>query len=179
MYNNESTRKYKVTNIWKTVVNDGLVFKSSKNRRENNYFSTLLNPALPLVSKKDPIHETTFQVHDCGHFCILELIYTGYETSELQQLVYIAFRMISEAVTMMIADVLFIHALKMQGIEYDFDSRKIYPLYSSSNLDFDRDGIVPTLEKLIRANVDLALKGNDTKFKKIASKEALKTFKDK
>ncbi|KAG2377686.1 hypothetical protein C9374_009202 [Naegleria lovaniensis] len=179
LYNNESTAKYKVTNIWKTVANEGIVLKSAINRRQYNYFSTLLNPALPLVSKKDPIHETTFQVHDCGHFLILELVYTGYETTDLHKLVYITFRMISEAVTMMIADILFIHALKQQGIEYDFDSRKIYPLYSSSNLDFDRDGIVPTLEKLVRANVDYALKGDDTKFRAIASEPVLKTFKDK
>jgi hypothetical protein len=174
------TAKYRIKNVTDTVVNEGVIFKSAANRRHNNYFNTLLNPALPLVSKKDAVHEATFMMHDIGHFLIRELIFTGYETTEIEKLVFIAYRMISEATTMMYADVLFTHALKQNNVEYDFIARKIYPLYTTSNLDFDRDGILETLEKLVRANVDLALKGDDSKFRELGTSEkALSEFKEK
>jgi inosine/xanthosine triphosphate pyrophosphatase family protein len=42
---NENTIKYNITKMFQKVSNSGIVFKSSKNRREKNYFSTVVNPA--------------------------------------------------------------------------------------------------------------------------------------
>eukprot|EP01080_Neovahlkampfia_damariscottae_P005368 gene5368-9176_t len=167
LFTNEWTEKFKLSNMFEEMANRGVVFKSSKNRREKNYFSTLVNPAIPLVAKRDRVHQSTFMAHDLGHFHILELLYTGEEETELQKLVYITYRMISEAATMMIADVLFAESLKRSKIEYEYQQRKIHPLYSESNLDIDRDGVVNVLKKLIKANVEFCCKGNEEEWKKL------------
>jgi hypothetical protein len=110
------------------------------------------------------------------------LLFTGEETTELQRLVYITYRMISEAATMMIADVLFAESLKRSNVEYEYKARKIHPLYSESNLDIDRDGVVFVLKKLIKANVDFCCKGEDAEWRKILGENfdsVFGTFKDK
>lgn len=68
LFNNEWARKFGLYNVFMDVTNQGVVFKSSKNRRQGNYFSTLLNPAIPLVAKRDRVHEATFMAHDIGHY---------------------------------------------------------------------------------------------------------------
>jgi hypothetical protein len=141
----------------------------------------LLNPAIPLVSKRDRVHEATFMAHDIGHYYILELIYTGYEDTELQRLVYITYRMISEAVTMVIADMMFIDSLKRSGVQYDFDARKIYPLFKATGFDFEKDNVLTVLYQLCKANVEYCCKGNDSLWSQLCkdSEQALTTFKDK
>ena len=115
--------------------------------------------------------------HDLGHFHILELLYTGEEETDLQKLVYITYRMISEAATMMIADVLFAESLKRSNVEYEYYQRKIHPLYSESNLDIDRDGVVFVLKKLIKANVEFCCKGNEEEWKNLLGDNFEKVFK--
>ncbi len=67
--------------------------------------------------------------------------------------------MMSEAITLVLADVLFVHALKIGGIHYDWTKRKIYPLFSQKfnlnaminernmNLDLDK------VKQIMYANV--------------------------
>ena len=55
LFSNEWTDKFKLGNMFQEMSNRGVVFKSSKNRREKNYFSTLVNPAIPLVAKRDRV----------------------------------------------------------------------------------------------------------------------------
>lgn len=92
--------------------------------------------------------------------------------------------MISEAVTMMMADVMFIDTLKRSGVEYDFNSRKIYPLFQATGLDFERDGVLPALYKLCKANVAYCCKGDDTLWRELVKnhpqgEQVLHNFKDK
>ncbi len=53
------------------------------------------------------IHELTFMAHDFGHFTIPDLVYVGND-STLHRRAYIAWRMVSEATTMSLADMLFV-----------------------------------------------------------------------
>ena len=78
-----------------------------------------MNAGLPLIAKKDPIHELTFMFHDFGHFLMKDLIFTGID-SPLHRQVYIASRMISEAATIMLADGVFVDTLQRSSLDYDF-----------------------------------------------------------
>jgi hypothetical protein len=66
LFTNKWTHQFKLHNMFQEMSNRGVVFKSSKNRREKNYFSTLVNPAVPLVAKRDRVHQSTFMAHDLG-----------------------------------------------------------------------------------------------------------------
>jgi hypothetical protein len=88
--------------------------------------------------------------------------------------------MISEAVTMMIGDILFVYTLKKSGFEYDYSARKIFPLYEKSNLDFEKDGVLNVLLKLIKANVEFCCKGNESYWREIVNDQTVfETFKTK
>lgn len=116
-------------NLLTHVLNEGIFFKGADTRLEANYWQPGLNAGLPLIAKKDSIHETTFMFHDFGHFLMKDLIYTGVNTS-LHRHVYMIHRMMSESITIMLADGLFVHSLKLNpDLNYDFTTRKIYPLF--------------------------------------------------
>lgn len=157
--------KYHLDELLANVVNSGLFFKSAKNRREKNYWLPGLNAGIPLVPKKDPIHEISFMFHDFTHFLMPDLIYDGVDNS-LNKKVYILYRMMSEAVSLCIADMLFVDTLSESSYSYDFSLRKIYPLFKDLDLDltnhFEQD-----LKRLLYANVHYALDGNDQYFKEL------------
>lgn len=58
---------------------------------------------LPYTPKKDAVHEITYLAHDVGHFTVPDLIFTG-KASPNARRTYIAWRLMSEAVTMTMAD---------------------------------------------------------------------------
>lgn len=122
-YNNPYAIKYGFKNLQMHVLNFGVFFRAARNRRQNNYWNPGLNGGIPLTKKRDEIHELTFMAHDFGHFAIPDLIYVG-NNSIHHRRAYIAWRMISEATTMALADMLFVDSLKQHGVDYDFDTRR-------------------------------------------------------
>lgn len=117
-------------NIFKCAMNQGAYFKSAGTRREGSFFCPGLG-GIPLTAKpKDRIHEITYQTHDISHHCIPDLVFTG-NTSDLSRKVYIAYRLMSECFTLVIADMLFVSAMLKSGINYEtVNMRKIYPLFT-------------------------------------------------
>jgi hypothetical protein len=55
---------------------------------------------------------------DVGHFNVPDLINTGTPT-DMKRRVYLAWRILSEAVTMTQADMVFIDGVRASGVEYD------------------------------------------------------------
>ena len=181
--------------VFITVANQAF-FRAAKTRREVNYWCPGLNAGIPFVAKKDPIHEVTFMAHDFGHFLIPDLIYTG-NTSSLARKIYILYRMMSEATTLVFADMLFVETLRKSGYDYDWSKRKIHPLFLATGLDpfssNDRDSFFSAFRKLLEANVAYCLLGDDSKYVKLIrdaglvpmdrydgnSCEALENFKEK
>ena len=105
--------------------------------------------------------------HDFGHFAIPDLIFIG-NNSVRHRKAYIAWRMASEATTMALADMLFVDSLCKSGVQYDFNTRKIYPLFLDLNIDFlEKSKFVENLKKVIRANFDYCLTGEDAKYKEL------------
>jgi adenylate kinase len=159
--NNPVARRRRLTNVWERVVAEGVFFRAPENRREKNYWLPGLNAGIPFVPKKDAVHEITYMAHDFGHFLLPDLIFTG-EADDHRRRVYIIARMMSEAVTLVLADMLFVDTLRTSGIEYDWSKRRIYPLFANLGLDLEAGPhFLTQLERLLRANVRYCLRGDD------------------
>lgn len=166
-YNNPKVVDYGFRNLITHVLNKGIFFRAASNRRQANYWSPGLNGGLPLTAKDDAIHEDTFMAHDFGHFAIPDLVFTG-NNSIFHRRAYIAWRMISEATTMALADMLLIDALSKSDVEYDFNKRRIYPLFCDLNIDLtDSNTRIANLKRVIQANYKYCLCGDDSAYVQI------------
>ena len=164
--NSPTVKKMKLDRLFQYALNNGGFFRSSINRRQKNYWAPGLNAGIPLVPKKDEIHEITFFAHDLGHFVLPDLIYSG-EDHPLYDRVYMIYRMLSEALTLVIADMLFIDALAKDGVNYDYSKRKIYPLYQAIKKNHPDIGV----EDVFVANSQYCLLGDDTAYKDLIARE--------
>lgn len=172
------------------ILNDGLFFRHSINRRQKNYWLPGQNAGVPRTSKKDPIHEITFTLHDIFHHTpsLLDLVFTGSELSKssLGKNIYCVHRMCGEAFSLVMADMLFIDDMAKSGIEYDYNKRQIYPLYQVIHLE-EKSSFSETIKPLIYANIIYAITGNDQEFYKIKKQNvteelfnnALQSYKEK
>jgi hypothetical protein len=161
-------------NFLTNVVNDGAFFRSARSRRSGNYFSPPIS-GIPRHQKPDPFWETTYQLHDYFHQGIPDLIFTG-KTSPEHKNVYVAARLMSEALTLVMADMLFIESVKDNGFDYDFTARKISPLFSSLALP-DKEKEVQ-LKTLLHANVAFANLGDEQPYRDMLKGGTEKAFAD-
>lgn len=170
--NSPSVVKSGFRNLLNHSLYNGAFFRSAKNRREKNYWFPGLNAGIPLVGKSDEIHEITFAVHDLTHFLIPDLLLDI--DSKMNKKIYIITRMMSEAISLVLADAWFIHNLK-KDTEYDWSKRKIDPLFKDLNLN-NRG----TLKIVMINMINYVLKGKDSYLFGITNdKEDIKNFKDK
>ena len=117
-----------VSKRWiKISVNNGIFFRLKTNSRNGNYWNPGL-AGIPFTPKKDPIHEISYLVHDIMHHLMPDHPYDG-STSKAAKNVYLVSRMMSEAFSLVMADMFFIKDLKEAGFSYDWSKRCIYPLY--------------------------------------------------
>lgn len=147
-------------NVLSKVVQSGVFFRSAKNRREKNYWLPGLNSGVPLTAKKDKVHEITFMFHDLMHFQFPDLVFDGH--SPMGQKVYLLHRMMGEAITLVLADMVFVDNLRKAGIEYDWSKRKIHPLLDAVDLNTMS---MTDLRILLHANMRYALFGDDSEFR--------------
>ena len=182
-YNLELVQEYGFVNVWKQMVRSGTFFRAAAFRRIGIYWNPGVNSGLPLVKKADRIHEITFMAHDIGHQLLPDLVFTG-KNSFSHKRVYIMWRMMSEAFTLALTDMVYIDALKNSGVEYDFDKRKIYPLFKSLNLDVSpstNPDRLETIRKIVHANYVYCLRGDDSEYRALigenGSMESLEAFK--
>lgn len=166
------------------VIDQGVFFRAAKNRREKIYWWPGLNAGIPYTPKRDEVHEATFMVHDFGHFLLPDLVFTG-RVSARARAVYIAYRMISEAVTLVLADMVFVDTLRRSGVEYDWARRHAYPLLAATGVDLADDaGREARLAELLAANVAYCCKGDDSRWRALlaragASDAALVDYEEK
>lgn len=112
------------------VIEGGVFFRSAKSRRDGNYWFPGLNGGLPYVPKSDPVHEATYLFHDVMHQLMPDLVFDGASSVDHRN-VYIAYRMMSEAVSLVLADMVFVRGLSLRPelASYDFTKRRIFPLF--------------------------------------------------
>lgn len=186
LLNNPIAHQYGVAKLYHAVINRGIFFRAAKNRREKNYWNPGLNAGIPLVPKRDQVHEITFMAHDLGHFMIPDLIFTGQDTPATRQL-YIVYRMMSEAMTLVLADMVFVNSLVNWGWNYDYSRRRIHPLFGSFGIDLtDSTRFLEHLKTLLHASVSYCLRGRDDEFRALIAQadsalgeSALAAFKEK
>lgn len=150
-------------NFLNHILNGGMFFRSADSKRSGNYFAPPLS-GIPRYMKPDPFWETTFQLHDLFHHGIPDQIFTG-NSSEGHRNVYIAARLMSEALTIIMADMLFIEEIKKSGFEYDFTTRKISPLFDA--LYLPEGERAEQLKALLWANVSFALLGDRSAYEEM------------
>lgn len=150
------------------LLNEGEFFKAGTSRPLNNYFSPPFG-GIPIVPKKSFVEETVFMFHDLGHHNIPDLIPTG-DFSLEQRHVYTAWRMMSEAMTICLADMFYANTLERTNKDWvgSLDTR-IYPLFKATKFDEivtaeNRDEI---MTKILRANVAYAVLGDDSEWRKL------------
>lgn len=118
-----------IHNILKKFLSKEIFIREANNKREKNYWLPSLNSGLPLTLKSDKLHTQTFLFHDICHLMLPDLIVDT--NRKYSKETYIIHRMMSETFSLVIADMLFIDFIKESGITYDFNKRKIYPLFNS------------------------------------------------
>lgn len=174
--NNELYNKSTFANIvLNNVLDSGVFFRSTPNRRIKNYWCPGLNAGIPLTRKNDMIHEYTYILHDFFHFVIPDLIFTGTDNLKIKK-TYIYWRMMSEAVSMTMADMLFIDEIAKYYPDYDFSKRKIYPLfveYKNTHQELSKDDLI---KKVLKNNFEFCITGNCVEYEQLI---AYKDFKNK
>jgi hypothetical protein len=110
------------------AIDQGVFLRAAKSRRDGNYWFPGLNGGLPYVPKGDAIHEGTYMFHDVMHQLMPDLVYDDVDSLDHKR-VYIAYRMMSEGVSLALADMMFVDVLAKRHSDYDFARRKIYPLW--------------------------------------------------
>lgn len=154
----------------------GMFLKVWSLESQKNYWNSSLNGGLPITRKRDEVHEGTFMLHDMFHFVFRDPIVTGHETPE-EQKSFIAYRMMSEAWTLILADMLSIDISGLDGTGYNTSARKAYPLLKSMNLN-PRN--LDDLKALLYANSVYCLLGDDSEFRTLgAAGEELEEYKSK
>jgi hypothetical protein len=125
----------KESNLYNIIIkmcNQGAFARASSNRREKNYWVPGLNAGYPYVPKpKELYHELTFCFHDASHFTMPDLVYDAgtKHPPHLMRSVYLVSRLISECVTLVLADMMFVNSLFESGLDYQtVGQRKIYPI---------------------------------------------------
>jgi adenylate kinase family enzyme/uncharacterized protein YecT (DUF1311 family) len=160
------------------ALNGGAYLRYAWNRRHANYFLTPV-AGLPATPKDDAIHEFVFQTHDLGHLVIQELLFDGAHDSFAHRTCFIAVRMLSEAMTMVAADMLVVDcmlaakrvggpAARLMPDDYDWNKRRIYPLFKATGLKLadaaTQQEREENLFRLMQANADCLLKGDDSAY---------------
>jgi len=114
---------------------------------------------------------------------IPDLVVSG-PLSEHERRVYMAYRMMSEALTIVIADMAFVDTLARSNYEYDFSKRKIYPLFQALGIPLTSETLSENLKVILHANMRYCLRGDDSEYRSLiksngANLHALDDFKSK
>lgn len=160
----------------KAIIADGLFVRRAANRKQKNYWLPGLNAGIPLTPKKDEVHEVTFMFHDIMHFAFPDLIITKSDKADKHK--YIISRMVSEAMTLVLADMLFVSLIKANDVEYDYSKRRIYPLFENIKFEISKENL-PKIKELLWANTQFALLGNNALKDLVQNDEIFENYRSK
>jgi adenylate kinase len=186
-FNTPYMQKIGLNNIITVALNQGMFFRSALTRRQKLYWCPGLNAGIPFTPKpKDRIHEITYQMHDFSHFNIPDLVFDGFNGgshSPIFKKVYIIYRLISEAVTLVLADMIFVNSVIKSGIKYEnVQYRKIYPIFQQiekKNPDIN-ENLHKYIYEILSGSVQYCFhKNNDIWGKNMDDRKALLDFSNK
>ena len=154
----------------------GLFLKPPQYRLQGNYWNSPSNGGLPIVRKKDPIHEGTFMLHDLYHLLIQDPL--PYDTTQAThgRANFLHHRMASEATTMVMADMQGVHVAELREQGYDTSKRRIYPVFEA----ILEHAPSATITDVLSANIDFCLTGSTRAYEVLGvPPEVLATFCEK
>lgn len=159
----------------------GLFIKPARYKNQRNHWNAPTNGGLPIVRKRDEVHEGTFMLHDLFHFCIQDPLPYSDTTDGEAMKTYLRHRIASEATTLVLTDMLAVHAAGLAQEGYDVNKRRIYPLFASIYQQLEgRKTDTEITQALIEANISFALTGDSGKFRELgADPQALKDYEEK
>lgn len=185
---NDVMIKSRFANIFMKLVADGNFLRFYKNRSQKVCWVPGLNTGLPAICKgKDFFHELAYHVHDSCHSIAPDLIVTS-NNSKLHKLVYVGARLMSECVTLVLADMIFVHLLEKAGYTYETkEKRKIYPVFQEMKLnllEMSDDLRTKTIKKLLHGSFRYCFFGDDSEWKDMIESaggdvSVLTSYKDK
>lgn len=156
----------------------GLFMKVGNHANQRAYWNSTLNGGLPAFKKADPVHEGTFMLHDLFHFVPVDPLLGEIEPNNEHKATYIAHRLLSEASTLVLADMVAVADARLDQQGYDVSKRKIFPVYES--IVRANNGQRPVVDKLLAANAYFCFTGDTQGFEAMgASKEALDDYRAK
>lgn len=164
---NPNVNKWGLEIIMKRILDEGVFFKAGTSRPVKNFFSPPFG-GIPLTAKKSGVEETIFMFHDLGHHLIPDLIFDGEDSPEMQN-VYTAWRMMSEAMTLVLADMLYADTLveSFPEAEKNVDSR-IYGLFKGLDIEaVNEENRQKIVTSLLWANTRYAVLGDDSEWRKL------------
>lgn len=164
------------------MLNQGAWFRASETRVQGLYWCPGLNAGIPLIPKpKDPSHEKTFENHDFTHFNMPDLVFDG-KDSKLHKLVYIAYRLMSECITLVMADMIFVNGMVKKGFTYStVNQRKIYPLFQEmekKNPNFE-DNLEPFIHEILKGSFEYCFYGDTSRWISMMETDVSSQFTDK
>lgn len=174
------TRKFPdYGNLIRFVCNErGLFMKAGNIPAQRAHWNSTLNGGLPAFKKSDPIHEGTFLLHDIFHFVPVDPLLGEIPPDDQQIATYLAHRQLSEASTLVLADMVAVSHADLENRGYDVARRKIYPIYKS--ILESNGGEHPDIERLLAANAYFSLTADATGFRNLgASVEAIEFYQSK
>jgi adenylate kinase len=120
-----------IAGLFRAVANMGVHYRAPTDKRGSVLWQPGLHGGIPLTPKPDAFHEATYLAHDIFHHLLPDPIFDG-TVSELLRRVYIVARMLSEAFTLVLADMVFVDAIRTSGHAYDFTRRLAWPVYEAT-----------------------------------------------
>lgn len=167
----------KYGNVLRYLCNErGLFLKVGNYPSQRAYWNSTLNGGLPVFKKADPIHEGTFMLHDLYHFVPVDPLLGSKTKDPYSVPLYLAHRLMSEATTLVLADMVAIADSKIETRGYDLNKRQIFPLYRSI---VEANGS-PDTDKLLAANTYFCFTGDATGFRLLnASEDAITAYVQK
>jgi hypothetical protein len=156
----------------------GLFMKVGNHANQRAYWNSTLNGGLPAFKKADPVHEGTFMLHDLFHFVPVDPLLGGIEPNNEDKATYVAHRLLSEASTLVLADMVAVADARLDEQGYDVSKRKIFPVYES--IVRTNNGQRPAVDKLLAANAYFCFTGGTQGFEAMgASEETLNEYRTK
>ncbi len=163
-----------------TIEKRGLFLKFPNFNANKNYWYSGTNGGLTIFKKRDEFHESVFTLHDVFHYVFPDPLLYGDESFEDIKL-YVAYRLMSEAFSLVMADIYSVFKFKNKNIvfDYDFSKRKIFPIFDNMKNKMDlntKDG----LEKLLYSVSFYIFTGDDKEILKYGPDlNMLQDFKNK
>lgn len=163
-----SVDRFGLRGLFRAVANMGVHFRAPADKRSGPVlWDPGLHGGLPTSQKDDPFHESVYFAHDIGHQLIPRGMFEGTDTERLRRVNLIT-NMLSEAFTMVLADMGFADAIRSSGHPYDYAARGIWPLLEAAGLS---GAPIPhdRLLELMLANGLFAVTGSTEAWERIVS----------